>query len=285
MPPVDYSKLKNMLSFINEWRGNGNKDPYLTWYKAVSYFSGRRLTYKKDRLPVISGLAAEMRLLTGDKHLAGIWESDLLNGLSWGLYPGSDMSSVLRPLRYRAPSWPWASIDGKIEYFDPPKGILSHEMAVASFSGTHSSSFLDESMAPEVLEAQVHPSGLDTLGEVSTGHIVMNCISLPASVMPALGSSNFQIDHKVLFLMQQHQFPTVPRPFGFEFEFYRGIIDCVDDLGILTCVCIPIARRRVEFIDTVVALLVTPVPGATDIFRRIGIGWMHVEKATKLFTC
>jgi hypothetical protein len=84
--------------------------------------------------------------------------------------------------------------------------------------------------------------------------------------------------------MQQHQFPTVSRPFGFELEFYKDIIDCVDDFGILMCVCISIARWRVEFIDTVVALLVTPVPGATDIFRQIGIGWVHEEKATKLFT-
>jgi hypothetical protein len=46
-------------------------------------------------------------------------------------------------------------------------------------------------MAPEVLEAQVHQSNLDTLGEASTGHIVMNCINLPASVTPVPGSPNF----------------------------------------------------------------------------------------------
>lgn len=86
MPPEDFSKNMAILSFLNEWGGGESKDPYLTWCKAVSNYSGRKLTYGKDKLPAISGLATEMGLLTSDKYLAGLWEGYLLNGLCWRLY-------------------------------------------------------------------------------------------------------------------------------------------------------------------------------------------------------
>lgn len=248
---------------------------------AVSYFSGRNLTYGKDRLPAISGLAAEMHPLTDDKYSAGIWEEDLLNGLCWRLYPGS----VLGPLRYRAPSWSWASIDWKIEYFDPPRGMTRHEMAFASILGSYLSSSLDESMDPEVFKVQVQPSGLDPLGEISTGFISMNCVGLLALIIPDPRSSGFQEDHKVLIVVARHNFPSVPWPFDGEQVGNEGVIDSVEDISIPMCVCIPIARRQVEYIDNVAGLLITSAPGATDIFRRIGISWMPEEMAIKLFSC
>lgn len=285
MPPADHSKQMAVLSFLNEWGGAESKDPYLTWHKAVSYFSGRKLTYGKDKLPAISGLAAEMRLVTNGTYTAGVWEEDLLNGLCWRIYAGFDASSVTRFLRYRAPSWSWASLDGKFEYFDPPTGITAEEMTAVDCLGSYLSSSLDESMGPEVLGAQVQPLGLDLLGEVSSGFISMNCVGLPTILIPDPRSSDFQQDHKVLLVVERHNFPAVPRPFDDMRAGYRGVIDCIDDLGIPICVYIPLARRKVDYVDSVVVLLVTPAPGVTDIFRRIGIGWMREEMASKLFSC
>jgi hypothetical protein len=89
---------------MREW-GAANKGPFTVWYKAVSYFSSRGLTYEKDKLPALSGLVAEIRLQTGATYLAGLWEQDLLNGLCWRLYPGSDGSAGKRLSKYRNPSW------------------------------------------------------------------------------------------------------------------------------------------------------------------------------------
>jgi hypothetical protein len=186
---------------MNEWRGYPNKDVYLPRYNGVSFFSGRNLTYKKDRLPAISGLAAEVVRVTGDTYLAGIWERDLLAGLSWRIYLGVDASFDVRSVTYRAPSWSWASVDSKVEYFGPPKGFTREEMAHTLWKGTYLSSTLAASMAPEILEAIAQSSGLDSLGSFSSAHISMNCIGIPASVVPDPRSPELQKDHKVIVVV------------------------------------------------------------------------------------
>jgi hypothetical protein len=62
-------------------------------------------------------------------------------------------------------------------------------------------------------------------------------------------------------------------------------IDSVDDGSLPMCICIPLAKRKVEYADHVVALLVTLALAAAGIFRRIGISWVREEMATKLFGC
>jgi hypothetical protein len=163
--------------------------------------------------------------------------------------------------------------------------MTASEMTAASFLGSYLSSSLDGAIDPEVFEAQAQPSGLDPLGEVSSGFISMNCVELPATIIPDPRSSGFQEDHKVLLVVERQNFPAVPWPFGDERVGYRGVIDSVDDGSLPMCICIPLAKRKVEYVDNVVALLVTPAPGAADIFRRIGISWMREEMATKLFGC
>ncbi|KAJ4297895.1 hypothetical protein N0V90_005794 [Kalmusia sp. IMI 367209] len=59
------------------------------WYHLVDEFSRKRLTYESDKLPAISAIAQEVRRLTHDStdgdesYIAGIWWSDLIDGLLW----------------------------------------------------------------------------------------------------------------------------------------------------------------------------------------------------------
>jgi len=49
--------------------------------------------------------------MTGDIYLAGLWYNSLPHALLWRVL---DATLVTRPTSYRAPSWSWALIDGRI---------------------------------------------------------------------------------------------------------------------------------------------------------------------------
>lgn len=55
----------------------------------VSLYSRRGLTFHKDKLPALAGMASRMGNAAGDRYLAGLWESNLLNGLRWRPWRGT----------------------------------------------------------------------------------------------------------------------------------------------------------------------------------------------------
>lgn len=93
---------------------------YDQWFRLVAQYSRGNLTYSHDKLPAISGLAKlfSTGLLKGDTYLASFWAGDLSRG--YGIARVTPM--------YRAPSWPWASIDRHIAYLTY-KGPRSLEVA------------------------------------------------------------------------------------------------------------------------------------------------------------
>ncbi|KAK3346567.1 heterokaryon incompatibility protein-domain-containing protein, partial [Lasiosphaeria hispida] len=95
------------------------------WYDRLAEYCGRNLTFPKDKLPALAGLARVVGDKLGSKYLAGIWEDDLLGGLTWYVNLDDDPSFSWKfgplpgfPRDYRAPSWSWASINGRVEITD-----------------------------------------------------------------------------------------------------------------------------------------------------------------------
>lgn len=81
------------------------------WYEIVMEFSNRLLTYPSDKLPALAGMAQEFSKVKLGHYVAGLWKDDnLRNHLGWYVPPGWQTS---RPSNDRAPTWSWASIDGK----------------------------------------------------------------------------------------------------------------------------------------------------------------------------
>ncbi|PVH89441.1 HET-domain-containing protein, partial [Cadophora sp. DSE1049] len=74
-------------------------------------YTSRRLTYAKDKLVAIAGLARLWGLINKDEYLAGLWRADLATQLLW-------YCKMLRiehlGREYTAPSWSWAALDGSI---------------------------------------------------------------------------------------------------------------------------------------------------------------------------
>ncbi|KAK3304852.1 heterokaryon incompatibility protein-domain-containing protein [Chaetomium strumarium] len=119
--PSDGIKYAVGLSSQDRWaNGQEHKVSHLTivrdWQNMVKEYSLRQLTRAEDKLAAISGLATMTRdaisaVTDGkrDRYYAGLWGSRLSLDLTWWMPDGGT-----RPARYRAPTWSWASIDGRM---------------------------------------------------------------------------------------------------------------------------------------------------------------------------
>ena len=83
-----------------------------SWMRVSERYSALDLTYEKDRLVALSGIATEAgKTGAGGRYLAGLWEKNLAHQLCWSI------SHINRkPETYIAPSWSWISIHGPIHY-------------------------------------------------------------------------------------------------------------------------------------------------------------------------
>jgi hypothetical protein len=95
------------------------------WKMAVRSYSCTNLTFSKDRLMALSGIANVMGAALKERYIAGLWvtvgdsmwTSHLPEQLGWRVLDGkrADGSASRRFEEYCAPSWSWASVDGVIE--------------------------------------------------------------------------------------------------------------------------------------------------------------------------
>ncbi|KAE9378992.1 hypothetical protein N431DRAFT_525909 [Stipitochalara longipes BDJ] len=83
-------------------------------------YTCREMTDVEDKLPALSGLAAEFGRPLDDEYLAGLWKSTLPYSLLW--YQVSERPTSPSST-YRAPLWSWASIDGRIRFETPTRGL------------------------------------------------------------------------------------------------------------------------------------------------------------------
>ncbi|KAL2115194.1 hypothetical protein VTJ04DRAFT_10857 [Mycothermus thermophilus] len=159
----------------------------IEWTKLVELFSHRDLTYAKDRLPALSGIArlVHSHLPSSTRYLAGLWSIDMAYSLLWIADHGdaSEKDEVITriPVTPYAPSWSWASIVGPIRYMDRHLDQFTHRR-----SGKNE-------LKPEleVLHAvTVPPDGPNTAnpyGPVSSGAVVVRAQVLPVIVDPESG--------------------------------------------------------------------------------------------------
>lgn len=138
------------------------------WYEAVAAFSSRELTFSRDKLPALSGIAryiwdpiAAPTMMESDgtvsekmlrqEYLAGLWKGDIHRGLLWRCSP----SAAFR--QHRAPSWSWAVMDGKISWDE----------------------FFVTVPCADILEARVSTATSDATGSVTVGHLVIRGYTHP----------------------------------------------------------------------------------------------------------
>lgn len=108
-------------STIPSWAANRmqlKKQPLTldTWAKVVDEYSTRQLTFSKDKLVAVSGLAKIFELEMKDDYVFGLWKRDIEEQLCWNAkFPAQQFSPPT------APSWSWASLDGTINSRNDPE--------------------------------------------------------------------------------------------------------------------------------------------------------------------
>lgn len=98
-----------------------DRSRYTHWYREfVSTYSKCHLTKPEDKLPALAGIAAAVHNVVQDTYLAGHWRRDLELSLLWytpkTIRPSQKSQVPTRPVKYRAPSWAWASVDGEVKW-------------------------------------------------------------------------------------------------------------------------------------------------------------------------
>jgi hypothetical protein len=97
------------------------------WNEVVQQYTARELTKPSDKLVALSGIANAFNQGRTDQYLAGIFREHLPCALLWQRSKkkwNKTHTEYLGPLgylsapldgKYRAPSWTWASLDGRID--------------------------------------------------------------------------------------------------------------------------------------------------------------------------
>jgi hypothetical protein len=110
----------------------------------------RELTYEKDTLPALSGLAAKLAVIHGSEYIAGLWKDNILLYLFWRL---ASFRRRWKQQFHQAPTFPWASVKVKSQ--------SSNVKFLASAGG------LVRGSADVVIhETRVTPSSSDMFGSV-----------------------------------------------------------------------------------------------------------------------
>ena len=95
---------------------------YSSWYTMVFMFTDRLLTYDTDKLPSLLGLATEVAKFQNGTYYAGLWWEDMASGMLWFRGCAAELN---KPSEYLAPSWSWASLNGRsLIYEDQPAKII-----------------------------------------------------------------------------------------------------------------------------------------------------------------
>lgn len=130
-----------------------------SWFSIVQRYTKCDLTFERDKLPALSGVAQQMHQIAPDDYLAGMWRQSFIRELCWV----TERPASTLPETYRAPSWSWASHSVNILN---DWGDINTPIAALSF-------------------ASIKFASGNPFGEVSDGWIILSChlnvVSLQAS--------------------------------------------------------------------------------------------------------
>ncbi|KAF2871356.1 heterokaryon incompatibility protein-domain-containing protein [Massariosphaeria phaeospora] len=128
------------------------------WHAMVMEYSKMELSFDKDIFPALQGVASfVMQTHRHCSYYAGLWKDNILYDLLWRR-PGS----TFRPETYRAPTWSWASVVGRVSW-ETQNETLKPRAHVLSVSTT--------------------PIGLDPLGEIASGSLRITGSGIPGRLL------------------------------------------------------------------------------------------------------
>lgn len=112
-------------SWKRDWQNSlsqfalGRQDRYHPWCQWICAYSERDLYDSQDKFPAIAGVAKRfanhLGMQEARSYVAGLWVEDFRSGLLWHRH--NRVESLIRmETPFVAPSWSWASVNGRLEY-------------------------------------------------------------------------------------------------------------------------------------------------------------------------
>lgn len=83
------------------------EDKFINWQNIVTSYMSKDISFEKDRIPALAGLAAQMQNVGAGQYLGGLWRKNLLLDLLW-ISDGSRRRVQPR----KSPTWSWVSTKG-----------------------------------------------------------------------------------------------------------------------------------------------------------------------------
>lgn len=173
---------------------------YEQWYEMLKTYTARSLTYRKDKLPAIQGLANEVAMTVYDKDIYGLWRKDLARGLLWccsakqGLTKPEDRQSSPS-----TPSWSWLSVDAPVYWgdwlFEPDPTVIQQSIQIH--------------MIPRIGERFKVPQQLSIHGPLLEIHDTERFKKYDIELVPALFEEPLP-RHMTIYFDGSDQAPTTP---------------------------------------------------------------------------
>lgn len=130
-------------------------DLLYTWKLIINDYTGRSVTILSDKLVACAAIAEAFHRVLDTDYLAGLWSHSLLTDLLWIT---STMVGSRRHEALRAPSWSWASVDGRVD----TRAVYSHRSSIQI------------SVVAQVVRCQVSlKDPAQPFGEVTGGSLIL----------------------------------------------------------------------------------------------------------------
>jgi hypothetical protein len=134
------------------------------WRCIITEYSGRLMTNEGDKLPAIASLARRFNECTGERYLAGLWWTSLLDDLLWAHRSIDFVNEAQRsyPNTKRAPSWSWAALNGNVRWPSEP-AVRDGSLAQSAEITYHAT----------VIDCHTHSLDKDPYGALDGGELVL----------------------------------------------------------------------------------------------------------------
>ncbi|KAI1112027.1 heterokaryon incompatibility protein-domain-containing protein [Nemania sp. NC0429] len=219
------------------------------WHEIVEEYTHLALTFEKDKFPALSGVARQMRRVRDAEYVAGLWGDNMIEDLLWRTFA----LSAERPAKWRAPTWSWASINGRIQYLSNNPKEASRTFA-------------------EVLSIECTPlTPNDSMMELASATLVIS-----SYVVPAVLSRNPNTNNAPS-LMHRYQLEAAAdgeEHYGFQSDYTLPDPDVEDISGEwvyclwMRCVGSSSSYWRCD------CLVLRMVDAAEQVYERLGIAWI-----------
>ncbi|KAF2271260.1 uncharacterized protein EI97DRAFT_462995 [Westerdykella ornata] len=183
---LGWNEREKYFKIKEEWRS-------FAWNTVVEQYSSLNITYRRDRLPAISGMAKQFRYLgQRGEYLAGLWRDTFLENMMWRASARS--ASMPKASEWVAPTWSWCSVGAGVTYFGQPWVALEISDRISLLGATCEHLYEDNTLNLKSASITLHgPAFNATVQYTSNAH---GCKTY-ALVIEGVKPGKFLVDYDI----------------------------------------------------------------------------------------